>query len=244
MLVYKELKKRQVVVRGLVRNVTKAKELLDCGDCGEAEGIFVGDVTNQESLVEPMKGVDELMILSASVPICDMTKMPPQCHFPEGAAPKDVDWEGTKKQIEVFAAQNPRGEVFLCSSMGTTQPDSFLDKLGHGYTLFYKLNQEAFIMASGLPYTIVKPCGLSEAAPGGKTLVVGHDDALSTNTAVARADVARVMVEAVARGATGLRFDVCSTPEAPKQPTDFGALLEAARLPWHQDYNEADTTLV
>ena len=30
--------------------------------------------------------------------------------------------------------------VLLVSSMGTTQPDTFLDKLGDGHALFYKLN--------------------------------------------------------------------------------------------------------
>jgi hypothetical protein len=51
-------------------------------------------------------------------------------------------------------------------SMGTSQPYSFLDRLGDGFSLFYKLNAEAFcspfLMQSRLPYTIVNPCGLTD----------------------------------------------------------------------------------
>jgi hypothetical protein len=44
-------------------------------------------------------------------------------------------------------------------------PDSPLDLLGNGHVLFYKLNSEAALMASGLPFTIIKPTGLTDGAP-------------------------------------------------------------------------------
>ena len=44
-------------VRGLVRDKAKARAVLDCGACEEAEGIYVGDVTaSTSSLQTPMAG--------------------------------------------------------------------------------------------------------------------------------------------------------------------------------------------
>ena len=48
-------------VRALVRSVDKAKTLLRCGACGEAEGVFVGDVTQLNTLTAPMAGTCELL---------------------------------------------------------------------------------------------------------------------------------------------------------------------------------------
>jgi hypothetical protein len=50
-----------VEVRALVRSVDKAKTLLRCGACGEAEGVFVGDVTQLNTLTAPMAGTCELL---------------------------------------------------------------------------------------------------------------------------------------------------------------------------------------
>lgn len=59
-------------------------------------------------------------------------------------------------------------QVLLVSSMGTTEPDSFLDKLAGGHSLFFKLNAEAVVMSSNIPFTVVKPSGLlDEGIPAG-----------------------------------------------------------------------------
>ena len=52
-------------VRALVRNVTKARAVLNCTKCDETEGIYVGDVTKPSTLVKPMAGVDTLAIAAA-----------------------------------------------------------------------------------------------------------------------------------------------------------------------------------
>ena len=60
--------------------------------------------------------------------------------------------------------------VLLCSSMGSTAPDNFLNKHLEN-VLFYKLNGEATLMAAGLPFTVVKPGGLlGEDIPAGKVM--------------------------------------------------------------------------
>ena len=78
---------------------------------------------------------------------------------------------------------------------------------------------------------VVKPCGLSLRPAGQSDLLVGQDDSLLNLTVpvVARADVARVMIEATVRKERQLRFDLCARRGAPT--TDLGALLDAARYP-------------
>ena len=52
-------------VRALVRNVTKARELLGCKACDESEGVFVGDVTKPETLTAASTGIDTVAIAAA-----------------------------------------------------------------------------------------------------------------------------------------------------------------------------------
>ena len=114
--------------------------------------------------------------------------------------------------------------------MGTTTPDSFLDKVGGGWILFYKLNAEAFLMQSGLAFTIVKPSGLSDT-PGGKSfLLVGHDDSITNKSSIPRSDVATVLTRAclLPSDAANTRFDLTSDPSRPSSG-DFKALFAAAR---------------
>jgi len=235
MLVYNMLKEQGVGVRGLVRNVTKARELLKCDKCDAAEGIFVGDVTKKETLSAAMEGVTALAITTSSVPHCTDFKDPKTCGYPKGGFPVDVDYNGGKNQIEVFGkmSNGTPGPVVLCSSMGTTDPESFLEKLGNGHIGFYKLNEESFLMSSGIPFTIIKPCGLYDAEAGKRELRVGHDDDMhETPPTIPRADVAKVMVEALLKPkeAEDLRFDLCSRVGTPT--TDIGKVFEAARYPW------------
>jgi len=230
-------------VRGFVRNVTKAREVLGCTKCDASEGIFVGDITDKDSLTAAMDGVTALAIASSSTPHCEDFKDPSTCSYPKGGYPVDVDFNGGKLQIEAFAMQNrgAGGPVVLCSSMGTTEPDSFLDKLGNGHIGFFKLNEESFLMSSGVPYTIVKPCGLTDGPALQNELVVGHDDDMQLKPPmVSRADVARVMVEALLKPseAAGLRFDLCSRTGTPTK--DLSTVFAAARYPW-QSTKEALT---
>eukprot|EP00971_Amphidinium_carterae_P086350 1708947-Amphidinium_carterae.1 len=143
-------------VRGLVRNATKAKEVLGCGDCTEKEGIFVGDITTPETLAPLMRGATVLVIATSSVPRC--AGGIETCTYAKGQYPVDVDYHGGIRQLVAFAnASKSTGHVILISSRGTTEPDSFLDKIGHGYVNFYKLNLEAWLQSSGLESTVIKP---------------------------------------------------------------------------------------
>merc|ERR1712060_614652 len=94
-------------------------------------------------------------------------------------------------------------------------------------------NEESFLMSSGLPFTIIKPCGLTDGAGGERKLLVGHDDEMHQSPPIIpRADVARMMVAAILSPgkAAGLRFDLCSREGI---PTDPSTVFDNAQYPWN-----------
>eukprot|EP00933_Yihiella_yeosuensis_P069164 TRINITY_DN753_c0_g5_i1.p1 TRINITY_DN753_c0_g5~~TRINITY_DN753_c0_g5_i1.p1 ORF type:complete len:295 (+),score=51.37 TRINITY_DN753_c0_g5_i1:75-959(+) len=229
-------------VRAFLRNATKAKAVLGCEKCDETEGIFVGNLDDPKSVINAMKGVDKLVIATAAVAKCTGSiPIPPfgSCKYYKGAFPVDIDWKGTKVQVKAFASNGVNGSkhIAFVSSGGTESPNNILNKIGNGQILFYKLNAEAFIMSSGLPFTIVKPCGLSEGAAGKKKLVVGHDSKgfpMALDHSIQRADVVRVIVESLRKPeiSKGLRFDLCSQAWG-KPTTDIeNDVLKASMYPW------------
>jgi len=228
-LTYAQLKAAGFNVKALVMNASKANDILHCGACTEADGIFVGDVTNPETLAPAMANVTRLVITSGAAPVCGLREF--GCKYPTGGFPKDVDWLGNKNLVIAALAAGTE-HVVMVSSMGTTTPDTILDKLGHGWDLFYKLNAEAFIMASGLAFTIVKPGGLT-TDKGGNQMYVGHEDVFNGTDSheIARADVAAVLTEACKNPseAANTRFDLVADTKKPGDG-NFKALFAAAKL--------------
>jgi len=242
-LVYLSLKAQNFTVRALVRNVSKAKKLLGCGECGEKEGVYVGDITQPSTLTAAMTGVDSLVITTGPAYHCTFPKIYIGCKFYPGAEPKTIQWLGVKSQVSAFA--NSTGipladrHVLLLSNDLTTTPDNFLDKVGGGQGAFYALNGEAYTMASGLPFTILKPNGLSEGDAAKSQIVAAHDDQgwgpLDQDYEfISRADVARLLTYAVANRdkAVGQRFDVTSKKSGTVPTTDVSVVFDAMRLPW------------
>lgn len=228
-LVYAQLKSKGIEVRAFVRNATKAREVLGCTKCDESEGIFVGDLTDPATMLAPIRGAKSLVIASSASPVCNPF---PKCTFPKGAFPIDVDWVGAKALLAAFAGSaGNKAPVVLVSTMGTTEPEEANDDVFQ-HISFYKLNFEAELMSSGLPFTIIKPCGLLNTPPTSNVLVVGHDDDLKVSPPViSRADVARVVVASLERQdlSAGLRFDLCSQKGQPTADAALPALLHSAK---------------
>ena len=226
-LLFKQLKADPRVgsVRGMVRNITKARASGICSKCDATEGIYVGDVTKPETMKEAMSGVDSLAIATAVGGAVSASVM------------RSVEFDGVENQVSVLAQQNLQNvsalRVVLCSSMGTTNPNP--PPFEGGKVLFWKLNAEAFLTSSGIGATIVKPCGLTNDPPRKKALDTLHDDKNPSplSFTVSRADVAAVMVEAIVERTSGLRFGLCSKA-AGKPTTDLGALLRGARWQWQK----------
>jgi hypothetical protein len=217
-----------LAARALVRNATKARQLLQCGACGPDEGVFVGDITRPASLGAALEGAFGLIICTGSWPTKGADG---KWSYPPGGFPVDVDWQGVVNQVMVAKGRGVR-HVILLSSMGTSKPYSYLDRLGDGFSLFYKLNAEAFLMQSRLPYTIVKPCGLTDKVVDLGTQV-GNCDSFPHPRPVpiiARARVAGILVAAASvwPDSSGSRFDVCADPLRPMAKDDFQAIFQAA----------------
>jgi len=232
-----------VVVRGLVRNATKAKAILNCGTCSENEGIYEGDITKPETLARIMEEADTLVITTGPAYHCDHPSIYVGCHFYPGADPKTIAWEGVKNQVTSFASSPSLAmkdrHVILLSNDLTTQPDNFLDKIDNGHSCFYALNGEVFTMASGIPFTILKPNGLNEGEAGKQEILVAHDDqgwsSLNPNTEfIARSDVVRLLTYATLNPekTKGLRFDVTSKRFLGTPTKDVATVFEAAKYPW------------
>jgi len=205
-----------------VRNVTKARALLNCSSCGPDEGIFVGDVTVPATLTPAFLGVDTVAIAAGA-----------GAGTPKKEE-KAIEFTGVENQVRALVANvtSLRSlQVVLCSSMGTTNPNP--PPFEGGSTLFWKLNAEAFLGFSGVPSAIVKPCGLGTGPGGQHTLGVGHDDELpGVEFTVNRADVAAVMAEAVVQR-SAVRFLLCDKLLG-RPTTDMAALLREAEWPWQQ----------
>lgn len=239
-IVYNLMRKRGHSVRALVRNVTKAKDLLGCSKCDESEGIFVGDITDASSMTKAMAGAASLMIVTAATPIVKVVNGTYHISFPKGGEPIDIDWHGAQNQLRTFAERTGAllpGMVVLMSTLGTERPDQKTDKYFKDYQAFYKLNFEAYLMSSGLQFTIIKAGGLDYGGttPGVKELVVGHDASTRpTPSTIARADVARVMVAAVenSKASANLRFELCSRDGPATSDDDLVKVLADARYPW------------
>jgi len=228
-VVYKKLKERagQFVGRGLVRTQeSKAK-------IGGADDVFVGDIRDPESIASAIEGIDALIILTSAVPKMKPGFDPskggrPEFYFEEGSYPEQVDWIGQKNQIDAAKSIGVK-HIVLVGSMGGTDINHPLNKLGSGNILVWKRKAEQYLADSGLPYTIIRAGGLQDKDGGLRELIVGKDDEiLKTETrTIARADVAEVCLQALLfEEAKFKAFDLVSKPEGEGTPTtDFRALF-------------------
>jgi len=227
--VYKKLKERagQFVGRGLVRTQESKGKIGGGGD------VFIGDIRDPESIASPIEGVDALIILTSAVPKMKPGFDPskggrPEFYFEEGSSPEQVDWIGQKNQIDAAKSIGVK-HIVLVGSMGGTDINHPLNKLGSGNILVWKRKAEQYLADSGLPYTIIRAGGLQDKDGGLRELIVGKDDEiLKTETrSITRADVAEVCLQALLfEEAKFKAFDLASKPEGEGTPTtDFRALF-------------------
>ena len=80
------------------------------------------------------------------------------CHLPRCKWCIQIDWLGQKAQFDAAKAAGI-DHVVVVSSMGGTQPDNMLNKIGGGNILVWKRKAEIYLKESGLTYTIIHPGG-------------------------------------------------------------------------------------
>jgi uncharacterized protein YbjT (DUF2867 family) len=217
---------------GFARSEAKAKEML-----GSSEGLFFGDIKDKSSLQQAFKGCQALVILTSSIPKLQGTPKPgepPAFEFESGGMPEAVDYHGQKNQIDA-ALEAGVEHIVLVGSMGVTDEQHPLNKVGDGNILIWKYRAEQYLADSGIDYTIIRAGGLLDQPGGIRELLVGKDDTLSENPpngippCIPRADVAEVVVQALREPkARNKAFDIISKPEDDASAVvtkDFAALF-------------------
>lgn len=232
--VYRKLQQSdRFEVRGFARDEAKAKELF-----GSTEGFYFGDIKERQSIDKAIKGCQGLVILTSASPKMVAPPKPgerPQFTYEANGTPELVDYEGQKNQID--AAVNAGVEhIVLVGSMGGTDENHPLNKMGNGKILIWKRKAEQYLAESGTNYTIIRAGGLQDKPGGVRKLLVGDNDELLNNppdgitTTVPRADVAETVVRALTEpNAINKAFDLISYPEEDSQgmvTQDFASLFE------------------
>lgn len=207
--VVSKLLRRHDHVRALVRDVHKARALL-----GENLELFEGDARRIDSCHEAVRG--------ARVVICALGARPGTEHN----TPEEVDYEGVNNLVMAAASAGVERFV-LVSSLAVTKPDHPLNQ--YGRILDWKLKGEDALRASGIPYTIVRPGGLTDTPAGESALQFDQGDRISGR--VCRADVAEVVLQSLGHEqARNCTFEIINVQgDAPSSSGDWNALFAALK---------------
>jgi uncharacterized protein YbjT (DUF2867 family) len=167
-------------IRPMARDVAAARQAV-----GADYAWVAGDVTRPETLGPALAGVSLVLVA-----IGGTERSGPN-------SPEFVDFGGVRNLADASKAAGVR-QVVLESSVGVGSGGGLLGimlNLLSGDALKWKANGEAHLRASGVPYTIVRPGGLTDDPVGQTGLVLQQGDQGSGR--IARGDVAAVMIAAL-----------------------------------------------
>lgn len=190
--VIQQLRQAKRAVRAYARTTTEA-------DAIELTGatVQVGSLIDQLRLAKAIQGISGILWTVESRP---------------AMTPADLDIAEHKSLRALIAVlEGATMPLVVCSAMGTLDPDSNppLAKL-----LATKRKAELALEETKLPYTIVRPGGMTENPGGGGVLLRPSIDTVGR---IARADVATIMIAALARDdARGKTFEIINKDGAPK----------------------------
>lgn len=204
--VVRELQGAGYRVRALVRNADSARQVL-----GDGIEYATGDVRQRPTLDAAMAGVRFVIVTIGA------TRKDP------ANGPEFVDYEGVRNLAQA-AASAKADQIVVVSSAGVTQKDHVLNRMFDN-VLIWKGKGEDAVRASGVPYSIVRPGGLTDK-PGGEAGVRLEQGDKGTGV-IPRADVARVCVAALKSAAARNRtFEVYGAATPPDADWDglFGKL--------------------
>lgn len=217
---------------GLARSPEKVNEMFD-----SPADIIIGNINDPSCLASAIKGCNALVILTSASPKMAAPPAPgerPVFEYAPDGTPEKVDFYGQKNQIDA-ATQAGVEHIVLVGSMGGTDENHPLNKMGNGNILIWKRKAEQYLIDSGIDYTIVRAGGLLDAPGGIRELLVDKDDTMLNNppdgipTTIPRGDVANLVVQALTEpNARNKAFDTISKPEEMPDAivtTDFASLF-------------------
>lgn len=188
-------------IRALARDPAKAAR-----DLPGPYTWVAGDVTRPASLASALEG--------AQYVICTIGAT--ERSGPNG--PEAVDFNGVRNLVTAARDAGVR-QFVLESSAGAGSGGGLMGwflNLATGDVLVWKAKGEAAVRASGVPYTIVRPGGLTDEPGGRAGIAVRQGD--QEFGRIPRADVAAVLIGVLdLPGATGKTFEVATDT---RQPVD------------------------
>jgi uncharacterized protein YbjT (DUF2867 family) len=193
-------------VRALVRDAGSARTVL-----GDTVEYATGDVRQRPTIDAALQGV------RYAISAIGATRKDP------ANGPEFVDFQGVRNLADAAAAAK-LDQLVIVSSAGVTRKDHILNRKFDN-VLVWKGKGEAAVRASGVPYTIVRPGGLTDK-PGGQHGVRLEQGDRGTGF-IPRADVARVCVAALKSPAARNRtFELYGAQTPPDMDWDavFGKL--------------------
>jgi uncharacterized protein YbjT (DUF2867 family) len=179
-----ELVKRNISVCALVRDKSKASEILP-----PSVELVIGDILQPSSFSSALTDCDILICATGATPSLDPTAF------------YKVDYEGSKNLINL-AKQHKIEKFIFVTSLCVSR---FFHPLNlFGLVLFWKKQAEKYLIDSGLNYTIVRPAGLKNE-DNQYPLVVSDADTLFEGS-IPRIKVAEVCVESIFHPETNNRI--------------------------------------
>ncbi|GAB4143485.1 MAG: SDR family oxidoreductase [Cyanobacteria bacterium J069] len=192
-----ELVRREIPVRAVVRDVERGRQVLPA-----AAEVVAGDVLQPDSLRAAIADSTVVLCATGAAPSLDPT------------GPYRTDLEGTKNLVDICKEKDIQQFVLVSSLC--------VSKLFHPLNLFWlilvwKKQAEEYIQQSGLPYTIVRPGGLTDDDLPDAVVMQGADTLFDGR--IPRQKVAEVCVEALTLPeARNKIVEVVARPDAPAQP--------------------------
>ena len=195
--IVRELVKKNIPVRALVRDLEKARDILP----PEAE-LVLGDVLDKAGIASAMTDCNLLLCATGASPSFNFT------------APYQIDYQGTKNLVDVGKAQKI-DHFAIVSSLCVSQ---FFHPLNLFWlVLFWKKQAEQYLQKSGLTYTIVRPGGLKNE-DNTDNIVMSSADTLFEGS-IPRQKVAQVCVEALVHNeAKNKIVEIVAKPDVPELP--------------------------
>ena len=193
-------------IRALVRDMDRARAKLPANVT-----LFVGDVRQPETLTPAFEGA-QFVVSAVGARFVGQGELADTMNTTEM-----VDYEGVKHLAGAARTAGVKHFV-LISAMGVTNPEHSLNRFDN--IMQWKLKGENALRASGVPYTIVRPGGLSDEAGGtlGTLVTQGDNHGIGQTN---RIDVARICVRALTDpAARNVTIEVVKDASQPVVPPD------------------------
>jgi uncharacterized protein YbjT (DUF2867 family) len=173
--IVQELVDRQIPVRALVRDISRARAILPAG-----VELIVGDVLDLSSIQRAIGDSTVILCATGAKPSLDPT------------GPYQVDYQGTKNLVDAAKDRDIDRFVFVSSLCVS----NFFHPLNLFWLiLWWKQQAEQYLKTSGLNYTIVRPGGLKNEDNPDPVVMSGADTLFDGS--IPRQQVARVCVESL-----------------------------------------------